>query len=261
MNNGVKRKFRIWDCAWAIVAALLPTTDCLAAQGAASGPVNSSSSTTTTASPVAARTKIPPPRRFRRTPAEGSTAKRDVPINIPPPRQFVRASEVPPIVTAFQPSPYALAAPQPAPRELEVPRELPEPGPVPPFSSLSPSGTDSQAASTPPKKVHRIAVVPVPAETKTIFPPAVNQPRPLVLPTINDAEPHAVAPPVGVAAAANGEGDAKPSTPLAAPTPVESGSGRAGSDRRTFLGSTTACLCFDRESDQSYKGDGRTIRR
>jgi hypothetical protein len=103
VNRRASRKYRIWNQAWALVAALLPAVECWAADApevSASNP--GPNYATAAATPDSQRTvdhssgrvRIPRPRKFR--PEELQALKsetRPAPSKIPPPRRFVTTPE------------------------------------------------------------------------------------------------------------------------------------------------------------------------
>ncbi|HKM54571.1 MAG TPA: hypothetical protein VJY33_14265, partial [Isosphaeraceae bacterium] len=140
MNSRALRNHRLRNRAWALVAALLPATECWATDGQdvpATNP-DTSAATSAASSPGttdarSTRFRIPPPRRF--TPEEIQarlSSPRQAGPKIPPPRQSVTAPEAQQPLFAPVPAQHqeAVSLFRPA---SEVPGQLqdvPKPGPT-----------------------------------------------------------------------------------------------------------------------------------
>jgi hypothetical protein len=126
-----KNKSRIRNGAWALVAALLPTTECLASDAATAAAAGTESSPPATTTGAPARPKIPPPRIWAGL-FGSQTADRP---KIPPPRQFMNDSvpvtAQPPSIAQSEPSPaHPSATPAPIAPPAPLNLEFVESGPV-----------------------------------------------------------------------------------------------------------------------------------
>jgi hypothetical protein len=106
VNSRAKRERWIRDGAWALVAALLPTTECLAAEGAAAAPPDAQTPAAMPADPAPARPRIPQPRIWAAPVQAGAPASTAATSparpTIPPPRIWpeARRAEAPGPLTA-----------------------------------------------------------------------------------------------------------------------------------------------------------------